>query len=127
MDAHTIKTVSDLRQYAYEQKSSVVADLINGALRFFIDGCKLPNGKRDWKAIKERKKIGLHFRLEEHNELTVDTCHALINWMLWYGRDIGTSLLDTQLSHVQNVKNPREETFALLNAIIGRETPCSHD
>ena len=127
MDAHTIKTVSDLRQYTYEQKSSVVADLINGALRFFMDECKLPNGKQAWKAIKERKRMGLRYRLEEHHELTADICRALINWMLFYGRDIGNDLLSAQLSNTQGVKNTREETFTLLNVIIGRETPGSHD
>jgi hypothetical protein len=126
VDATTIKTVVDLRQYAYEQQSSVIAELITGALRFFMEDCKLPNGKRNWKAMKERKRMGLHFRLEEHHELTAEICHALINWMLWHGREIGTSLLDAQLSNAQCVKDPREETFAFLNAIIGRET-CSHD
>lgn len=118
MNLQEMKTVSDLQKYAYEQASSVVADLFNGALRFFMAECTLSGGKRDKKAIKNRRMMGLKFRLQEHHELTVEICEAIKNWMLFYGRNIGTDLISAQLSKAQGVGDPREEAFNVLNTLI---------
>ncbi|TSC71537.1 MAG: hypothetical protein G01um101448_1148 [Parcubacteria group bacterium Gr01-1014_48] len=122
MNISDIKTVADLQNYVREQPSVVVADLINGALQFFMADCKLPNGKRDLEAIKERRMMGLPYRLREDEDLTEDSSLALINWMLFpgKGRDIGTDLLSAKLSHIQGVKNPREEALKILKSIRTR-------
>jgi hypothetical protein len=118
MNQKDIKTIADLQQYLYEQPSSIVADLINGALQFFMAECKFPNGNMDWKAVKERRNMKMRYRLEDHHNLTADICKALLNWMLSYGRDIGTDLLDAKLSHAQGVEHPRKQAFDLLYALV---------
>lgn len=61
MELEQVKTIADLKKYLYNHPSFVAADIIQQAILFFAKECRKADGKKDWKAIKERKKNGAGF------------------------------------------------------------------
>lgn len=123
MDLEQVRTIADLNKYLYNHPSPVVADIIKQAVRFFARVCRKEDGRRDWKAIKERKKMGLGFQLKDETEINADVTEALRNWVLCpgYGHDLGTSFLDSTTSHaVGKISNPRDEVHRILNFFISK-------
>ena len=123
MDLEQVKTIADLNEYLYNHPSPVVADIIQQAVRFFAKECRKEDGRKDWKAIKERKRMGLGFQLKDDTEINADVAMALRAWVLYlgYGHDLGTSFFDAMTSHaVGKISNPRDEVHKILNFFISK-------
>lgn len=78
---------------------------------------KLPNGTKDRGAIRERRRMGLRHRLRDIHRINPTICEAIKNWMLFYGRDIGTDLISIQLAQALGEKNARQEAFDTINEL----------
>ena len=123
MDLEQVRTISDLSKYLYNHPSPVVADIIQRAIRFFANECRKEDGRKDWKAIKKRKKMGLSFQLKDDTEINADVARALRTWVLYpgHGHDLGTSFFDAMTSHtVGKISNPRDEVHKILNFFISK-------
>ena len=88
LDVPHIRTVKDLQNYLFTFPSPIAAQFIQDAIRFFLEPCVLEGGKKDWKAIKERKRMGMSRKLELESRLTKEICNALSLHMIHpsYGR-----------------------------------------
>lgn len=123
MDLKRVRTIADLKKYLYNHPSPVVADIIQQAIGFFAEECRKEDGKKDWKAIKERKRMGLGFQLKDDTVINADVAKALRTWVLspGYGHDLGTSFLDAMMSHaVGGISNPRDEVHKILKFFISK-------
>lgn len=121
MDLEQVKTVDDFEKYLYNHPSQVVAEILQQAIQFFSQECRKEDGKKDWKAIKERKKMGMGFQLNDETEITAAIAQAFQLWVIIppYGRNLGTSFLDTMTSHaIGKISNPRDEVHRILNFFI---------
>lgn len=119
--AEDIRTIRDLEDHLWSHPSPIVCELIKGAIRFFSDTCASYDGRRDWKAIQERKHMGLDFQLTPDHTLTSEIIDALTMWMAGYGREIGTTFFDVLMSkEMGGITNPRASAFKLLKTLKAR-------
>lgn len=118
-EALLLTTVKELKEYTFNAPSPIVGELLAKAIRFFQEECQKPDGKRDWKAIKLRKQMGLRYQLQEGMKLTGEICEALRSWMLHphYGRNIGTDFGEAMLSQKFGISDPRNYVHDLLSLI----------
>lgn len=121
-DTKKIHTVSDLSEYVRNFRSPVVGECILPAIEFFTRERLTPNGKRDWKAVKERQRIGVRFQLSD--QITPDILRAIWQWLILpgYGRDIGTEFDENLLSSKMGVGMPRYVAFDILALL--KERAC---
>lgn len=116
MNLEQVKTISDFEEYLHNHPSPVVADMIQRAIKFFSYECRKEDGRKDWKASKARKRLGLKFQLCPESEVTREVAEALRMWVVFIGRDLGTSFLDAMTSHaVGGISDPRGEAHRILN------------
>jgi seryl-tRNA(Sec) selenium transferase len=118
MDLKQVETIEDLSNYLHNHPSPVVADILQRAIRFFSEECRKEDGKKDWKAIKERKRMGLGFQLRDDTIINAVVVQAIRNWTLFpgYGHNLGTSFLDAMTSNAYGgISNPREEVKKILD------------
>ena len=118
-----IRTVSELSGYLRNFRSPVVGECILPAIAFFSKDCKKPDGKIDWRAVKERRRVGLKFQLTADNEITPEIVNALWQWLCFpgYGRDIGTGFDENLLSSRDSgVSMPRYVAFDILKLLKER-------
>ncbi len=124
MKLEEVKTVGDLKKYLSEYSSPVVVDILQRAIQFFSADCLRPDGKKDWRAIKERKKMGLSFQLKDETKMTKEVVVALNRWVATagYGREMGTSFLDAATDQATGGQgNPREQVYEILNFFVGNK------
>ncbi len=118
LDVSNVKTVKDLQDYLLTFPSLIAAQFIQDAIKFFLEPCVLESGKKDWKAIKERKRMGMPRKLELDSQLTKEVCNALSLHTVHpsYGRknaDFHTLLTATSLGD----SSPQMTAGALLRKI----------
>lgn len=120
--ALSLRTVKDLTEFADRSRSPLLGELINLPIAFFKAECKTSEGKKDWKEIKKRQKLGLKFKLEDDHELTPEICEAIRNWIVCdpTGRQIGNDPLGAMLSNSCGVPKPRGYVHDLLTHISQR-------
>jgi len=116
MDLEHVATVRDLEEYLREHPSPVVADILQRAIKFFSQECRKDDGRKDWKAIKARERLGLKFQLRPDSMVSKEVAEALRMWKAFPGRDLGTSFLDAMTSQaVGKISDPRKEASRILD------------
>lgn len=118
MDLEQVKTIKDLNDYLFCHPSPVAADILQQAINFFAKECRKENGAKDWRSIKERKKLGLKFQLKDDTKIDTNIVQALRNWVLFpgYGHDLGADFLGAVVSNaIGKIGNPRNEVHRILD------------
>ena len=121
-----IRTVFELSEYLRHFRSPIVAECLFPAIAFFSKDCHKLEGKLDWKAIKERRQVGLKFQLTAEHEITPEIVNALWQWLCYpgYGRDLGTGFGENLLSSRDfGVDMPRYMAFDILTLLKERSEP----
>lgn len=123
MELEDVRMIGDLQEYLRNHPSPVVADILQQIIRYFAKDCRKEDGRKDWKAIEERKGMGLRFQLKPDTVIDANVVHAFFLWLSHpkYGRNLGESFLEAMTSQaIGQISNPRQEVQRILDFLLKR-------